>query len=882
MNTNFTRNLTTGMVAVMMFSSAANAEIGKWVTSKLEMLQQHADAVITGNLDNGIRYIIKPDHQAPVVSVQIWIHSGSIHEEQYLGGGIAHAVEHMIFKGSTNLAPGDVSRIISDAGGNVNAYTTFDRTVYFTDLPAREWETGFNTLAEAVFHASFPENEWQLERDVIKREIAMGEDDPGRVIGKQLWQTAFREAPFRHPVIGYTDSFSMLMRDDLVNFHKRHYHPANSTIVIAGDINPDEIVATIKSTLNPLARTPRAPVILPEEPPQTTPRYQRFEAPFDLARVARVWTVPSIPHQDTVLLEILATIIGDGRSSRLHRDLVENQQIAHSASAWYFHQGLIGLNAVCDADQADAVEAAFSATVEQVIQQGITPEELDRAVRSIMIDRLSAMTTVQGQAARYGLDAHLTGDTAYNQHYLTPLTNVTTESIQQIARQYLAPQRQTTVTMIPDAADKAIISQTTAQVAPPASLERIVLPNGITVLIREDHSLPFVYASAVLQGGRLSEPTPGTTALMADLLPRGTTTRSREQIVNAIESRGASLDPFSGYNSFGLNARFLIDDAPVMVNLLADCLLYPAFDEPEVERQRKLQLATIQHNNEQPVFLAQAQLRSKMFGDHPYAITPEGTPETLSNITPETIAAYHKRITFADNLVIALFGSISRNEAVDLVQANFANIPKGALPAIPPPPSFEIPEMIEAVREEPRSQAIIILGYPSVDIFDPKRNALELLQRSMNGLASDLALSIRDDRGLAYFTGAIQQTGLHPGWFGFYAGTRPDAINTVKALIMEQVQRLQTDGLRQDEFDRAKAQLIAAHEMQSQNQQHLAMQCAMYERYGLGADSVFSYPEQVRQLTQDEVMRAARHLFMNHAPVVSKIIPVESEVAVTP
>ncbi len=866
------------ITAISMMALTASTVVGGGEPDAVvDVLRRENERIERFTLDNGLECLLKADASAPVVSVQFRIGCGSMHEDQYLGSGISHAIEHMLFKGTPTRAPGTVTREINEAGGRVNAYTTLDRTVYFADLPSARWKTGFDVLADAVMNAAFPEEEWKLEREVILREVAMGEDSPDRVLGKALWQTVFRADTRRHPVIGYPDVFTTLTREDLVASYNRHYTPDNTILVMVGDIDTTEVRTYITEKLAAFKRRRRAPVILPDEPPQVSPRFERLTGNYEIGRLAAAWPAVDIRHPDAPALDILTAVAGQGRSSRLHRSLVDDRRLLHSVSVWSYtpgRPGLLGLGAEFDPAQEEAAVAAIRQELEYLKTVPFTEAEVAKAVRSALTQQIGELTTMNGQAARFGSDLELTGDPRFSEGWLEQLRTVTPADLTRVAREYLVPARQSLVLLVPKADGDAGARNATADAPAKPVTHTMTLDSGASLIVREDNRLPFVHIAVALQGGTRAETATnsGITTLMAELLLRGTTALSREQIALTVESLGASLSAYGGYNAFGLTARCLSDDAGTLIRLLADCLINPLFEASEIDRQRVLQLASIRQQTEQPMALAGQQLRELLFPGHPYRFDPQGTAETVSALTRDNLVAHHRRLTVAGNLAISIAGAISTNEARRLAESAFAGVVAGAAPTLAPDAATQtLPARLE--QEVPREQAIVMAGFPGVTVFDARQDALDVLQTAMSGLSSDLALEIRDKRGLAYFTGAIQQVGIDPGMFALYAGTRREAAAEVEALFLAEIGRLTETGLREDELARAKAQLTADHAMRLQNTLSIARDCALNVRYGLGADYLFTRPERIAAVTAEDVRDAARVVFAPGKMAVSVILP---------
>lgn len=827
-------------------------------------------------LDNGMVCLIKPDASAPVVSVQIWVGSGSIHESPWLGAGLSHYMEHMIFKGTTTRGVSEITKAIDDAGGEINAYTAYDRTVFYADLPARNWKVGVDVLADAVMNASLPEDEWEREKEVILREFAMGRDSPERELSKLLWSTAYRVHPFRFPVIGHEDIFRAMTRNELLAYYRQHYVPDNMITVVVGDIDPDEVEAHLRAVFANFARRPRPQDPLPAEPPQVAPREARKVAPVELGRLAIAWHTVPLDHPDAPALDLLATLVGQGRSSRLEARLKERERLVHDISAWSFtprDPGLFAISATFDPEREDAVRQAIADEIAAWIHGGFTPEEVAKARRNLLVNELDDLQTMSGQAAAYASGEFYAGNPRFVEFYLAELESIDAERIREVARRYLDPRRATTVVLSPLAAPSA----KHARAASELSIHRLELSSGVPLIVREDHRLPFIYAVAAFGGGLLAEDTSnhGITELMAHLLTRGTARHSAEEIAAKIEQLGASLEAFAGRNSFGLSAMMLSEDAEPVLSLFAECLLEPAFDPAELEKQRGLQLAAIRRQREQPMTVAQEELRALLFPNHPYRFTANGTVETVSALKRDDVVAHYQRLANRSNLVLALFGDITRERAIELAERFFSALPPGERPTLSrkaDPPALPA----RGERREPRNQSILLVGYPGISLHDPRVDALNVLQKALSGLSSDLGIEIREKRGLVYFVGAFGLVALDPGFFALYAGTREDALPEVERIMLEEIARIRREGLRTEEFERARAQLAAAASMSLQNNGELAMSCALNELYGLGYRYALELEQRLLALTPEDVQRAAAELFLDERRATAIVRPAQA------
>ncbi|NQT93737.1 MAG: insulinase family protein [Lentisphaerae bacterium] len=840
----------------------------------IEVLEETNAGLRSFVLPNGMTCLVREDHSAPAVSIQVWVGSGSIHEQQYLGGGLSHAVEHMIFKGTGKRDPGDISRDIHDAGGRINAYTTLDRTVFHTDLPSRNWKVGLDVLSDAVMHAAFPADEWEREKEVIVREMAMGRDDPDRVLVKQLWQTAFTVHPYRIPVIGYEEILRGIERDDLASFYGNNYVSDIMITVIVGDIDAAEVEQALRDTFSNLPRKARAPVVLPAEPSQIAPRFARRTGSYKTSRLKWAYHTVPLSHPDTPALDVLANVVGGGNSCRLVRNIKEELQLVHEIGAGSYtpkDPGLFVIGASFDPDREQDVLDAIEKEVSSWTTSRFSRKEVDKAVRAAVSSALGDLRTMHGQAASYARGHFYAADPRFSQRYIEQLMKVTPSSLREAAAKYLRGENRTLVLLTPEPPESDESREEPGRAGQPTKL---VLPNGIPLIVREDRRLPFVHLCATLRGGVLSEQesTAGITQLMADLLLRGTSSRSAETIAVVPESLGASVSSFSGHNSFGLVATCLSPDLPVIADLLADCLLNASFPADEVQKQKTLHLARLARKEERPFFLAREQLRGMLFPRHPYRWGPLGLQGAIKEIDRQDLLAHHGRLVTSGNLAVSVFGDVDEIEAKDVLGRALSRVSAG------PPPSLALavpaaPLPARAEKREPRQQTILLAGVPGIQVGDPRADALEILRDALSGLSSDMGIEIRDKRGLAYYVGAYNRPGLAPGTFVIYAGTREDAVGKVEALVRAEISRVTGEGLRDEELARAKERLIAGHEMGLQDNASLAMTCALNELYGLGFAHSFETKRRIEAVTGNDVREAAASILATNRLAVSLVLP---------
>lgn len=827
-------------------------------------------------LENGLMVITREDHSAPVVSAQAWCRTGSIDEGKWLGAGLSHVLEHMLFKGTTTRPGSRIDQEVQEAGGYMNAYTSFDRTVYHIDVPNTGGKVAVDILCDIMQNASLPAEELIKELDVIRREMDMNQDDPGRRSGRRLFETAFTRSPYRLTVIGYPDIFNELKPEDIRTYYQARYAPNNMFFVVAGDIKPDETIEQIKKCFAGSKARPIPPSYLPKEPRQTAAREVIEESAVELGHFHFSWHIPDIRHPDMPALDVLAALLGSGRSSRLFREVRERKGLVTSVDAWTYNPGelgLFGMSAAADGSMYSQARDAMLAEVERVQNEPIPPEEVAKVIKQFIAGTLASRKTMQGQAQMLGGNWMAAGDLNFSERYLAAAKRITPADIQRVAREYLTTDNRTIYALLPaGSAPKAVVSEETFG---EKGIEKIDLPNGLRLLLKADHRLPFVEMRAVFRGGVLaeSELQNGVTQLMSKMLLQGTQSRSAEKIATEIESIGGSIDSFGGYNSFGVTAEVLSGDFQIGLDILADVILHPAFPVHAFEGEQRIQLETIRAQRDHLLQCCSRNMRRILFGTTGYGLDPSGSETSVEALKPADLAAFHSRLAVPNNCVLAIFGDINPAEAKAAVEKAFFGWQAGA--QVPPPPSG--PVKLSQVQRIPetrdKKQAVIVLSFPGTSMDNPDHYALDLLQEACSDLGSRLFMRIRDNLGLAYYVGAQNFMGLAPGYFAFYAGTAPDKLEQVEVELLKETRLLRSEGLTEDELKRAKAKLIGQKKIGRQDLGTYAMTVALDEIYGLGYNRTDLEDKEYEAVTLAQVQAIAQKYLTPEAFVVATIQP---------
>ncbi|MFT3867840.1 MAG: pitrilysin family protein [Nibricoccus sp.] len=815
-------------------------------------------------LPNGLTVLLKPDHSAPVASVQVWVKTGSIHEGALLGAGLSHYLEHMLFKGTARRAGREISTTVQAHGGYINAYTTFDRTVYYIDLPSEHVGVAIDLLADMTLHATLPADEVTREKDVILREIDMGRDDPDQRLGETLFDTAFRQHPFKYPIIGYREIFSGVTREELVGYYRSRYVPNNLVVVVAGDVEPQGTLAEIARHFGSAPRQRLAPVLLAEETAQLAPRALHKQEAVELTRSGLAWHIPGIAHADAPLLDLVSTMLGGGDSSVLWQAVREKARLVHSIDTHSWTPADIGLfyiSFTCDAGKREAATAAIEREVARCAERGFSPTQVSKAIRQLVVGEINSRKTMSGQAARLGAAEVVAGDIGFAEHYFEKLRAATNADLKRVIKTYLVPSRRTAVSLDPlEKNDSANIAKETAPKT--VEFEEIKLPGGARLLLQHEPHLPNIHLRLLCLGGALYE-TPGkrgATSLLATMLTKDTRQRSAAEVAQFIEEVGGSFSPFSGNNSLGLAAEVLPTDIDRALALLEEAIFTPAFKASTFKTECEAQIAELKQDADDVVTVGRKLVRKKFFGAYPLGVEPGGDIDGLQALRPADLAALWKKLFVAGNVVLAVAGDFDRRTLVPRLKKLLGRVPRGTLVA--PAIKFENPaEVGDFVEIQPREQAVVFQAFPGTGLCSPDFYTGEVADELFSGMSSRLFERVREEKGLAYFVRSTRVSGLETGMFTFYAGTSPKSYTEVLTEFDAEIARVQAGRVTAEELVRCQTRLKAARRMSLQTNSSRAMQAGLNALCGQPLNDWQNYGGYIDAVTIDGLAAFARKYF---------------------
>ena len=836
-------------------------------------------AIHRWELPNGLVVLFQEDHASPLVALEAVVRTGSATEGAWLGTGISHVVEHMLFKGTATRPVGAIEREIKSYGGQINGHTGHDSTGYTLTVHRDHLAKAVALLADALQHPSFDPQELIKELEVVYRELKLRRDDPEQFTADLVWATCYRAHPYRHPIVGHEPLLKALTRDDLVRYYRTHYLPNRTVLSVVGDADPAAVKVAVETAFSGWSRGIEPSGVIPTEPPPVAPRLVEEAADVALAQVVLAFPSVALAHADLVALDTLARVLGEGRGSRLDLALRETG-LVHAVASWNYtprDPGLFAIALRLDPEKIPEAVAKTWEAIQQVQAEPVAGAEVAAAKRAVIAQYLFGRQTVGSLAADMATHEALVGDPEFSRRYVEQVQAVGASAIQQAARRYLQPTMVTQVVVQPRGSQG--LSPTTEKVGRPkravpgvreAPVELITLPNGVRVLLREDPRLAVVTMRVTSLGGLLYETadTNGLSALTARMLLRGTASRSAQELTELVRALGGELSATSGRNSVGISLGLLRQDVGTGIALLRDLWCAPAFPADEFLKEQRLLLAEIAHAEDDLFQWGSRRLARALFPTHPYGMVPEGTAESVGRLTVADVARFHRWLLDPQRLVISGFGDLRRAEVLPLLEQAFGGL-RGEIPTVPSTPTEGPLTSRQRVEDAwPRAEAVVLIGFRGTTVTDADVVALDVLEMILGGSGGRLFTQVRERQGLAYTIGSIMIPGVDPGSIVLYAVTAPEQAEAVAEALLAEVTRLRTELVSPEELALAQRGVIGVQSIRLQTNGALSLQTALDELYGVGWRAYRDYPAKVQAVTAEQVREVVQRYLTPEACVV--------------
>ena len=847
-------------------------------------------------LKNKLPVILVPSAKSPVVSVQMWVKTGSADEPKGYEG-ISHFIEHLVFKGTRKYKVGEIANIVEASGGELNAYTSFDQTVFYVTISKNYTDVALDVVAEMMGHPTFVADEIDSEREVVCEEIKMGQDSPQRSATQLLFSSVFKKHAYGIPVIGYEKNVRSWSQKKIVRYYQSRYVPSNMTLIVSGDFEPKEMRKKIESFYSDFKPFKLQKLKRKKEPVQkkqtvSAKHKQLTETTFQIA-----FHAPHVKHKDIPAMDVLALILGQGETSRLYSKLRLEKSLVNSISAFNYNpqdNGLFAVSLKCINQDKEEIFKSLFHEIELIKSEEPSWDEIKKAIINLSSEQFYSIETVDGIAQKIGSAQFYLGDTNAHEKYLKKVQKIKPSDVKKVAQKYLVmsksnisflgPQTETEYKKIGQQAFKiwnvlqkqksGKIKKENKKIKIPkiefkklksgkaAEIEKFKTAKGTEVLYLTSTEIPTVSAKLIFGGGsRLeSQSQQGLTEMLTRTLVTQTQKMNEEQLLKSIESCAAGLTAFGGKNTIGFSFDYMKIFEKNILSIGEQVINEAVFDTEVFNREKLILKNQITARQDQPSYLCGRQFNQAMFPSHPLSYDQSGTHETLENVNKLMVQDLFQKIRTNNNMQLVVVGDTNIKLWTDLVE----KIEKTFVPGQRQLGTVQVPPLKEEKRiflEKDKEQSHVIIGWQALSLSDPRRYVLQVIQAVMAGQGGRLFFELRDKNSLAYSVSPIKMESLETGYFGGYIACSPDKVEKAIQMFKDEFKKIVETEIADEELSRAKKYLIGQHDIGLQRKSSICNLIAFDHFYGNSYEESLNVADKYNEVTKQDVLKLAEQLF---------------------
>lgn len=851
--------------------------------------------------------LLIPSHKAEVISIQNWVRIGSADESAKVAG-ISHFIEHLVFKGTKSYKPGEIAMNIEGLGGELNAYTSFDQTVFYVTLPSNQVDTGLKVISEMMSSPSFDPVEVNNEREVVIEEIKRGLDSPGRVMSQLLFATAFKKHTYGRPVIGFQEVIKTVKLQTIKDYFFTHYVPKNMFLVITGHFDEKTLIPRIKHHFLSKREKPQKNFDVKsgriKEPKQKSSRLKVKKSHFKDHYFYISFKAPSAKHRDILALDVASLILGQNDSSRLVKALRIDSPLAQSIGTSLFSakdHSLFLISASYEKAQLPMLLNELSKELVRFVTEGPSSTELGRAINNFEADLFYSFETVDSLARHYGHMEFLFQDTDYFKKQIKELKKLELKSIQNTFKKYFKPEniiiagltefnkeaekllstfkkqlfsdikkglrqkdKKTFLNKKPELANWSQIKLEPLKTF--AKTKVIEHPSGGSLILRKQTETPVVSARSVFLGGLHKEPAHimGAAEMTARTWISGTKDLSETEIYNIFDTCSASVSAFSGRNTLGLNLTLLKPFEKELGKIYGSILTQSLFLESVYDREKVILKNQILTRLDNPSLMANQALNKAYFGSHPYGKDLLGSKQSADQLAYKHVKEYIQTVAIKENFRLSVTGHLDESFWKDQFHEMLATLPSGQKCTWTSPPETPAKELALHHKTQ-REQTHIFIVWPGVGPSDPDRYKADIVQTILAGQGGRLFMELRDKKSLAYSVSPYRFDGVGGGYFGAYIACSPEKTRQSVEMLRAEFKLICNELIHSDEIARAKTSLIGRNQMDLQRTSNVNNTLLFNYVYGLDIDEAFKLEKIYKNITAEEIQDFCRKKFLKPA-----------------
>ncbi len=838
-------------------------------------LASFANDYSTFSLDNGQKVVIKEVRDNPIVIIDTWIKTGSINETDE-NNGVAHFLEHLFFKGTPTHPAKEFDRILESKGAITNAATSKDFTHYYILIPSQYFDLALDLHSDMLLNPLIPRKELEKERKVVIEEIAKNNDRPTTLLYRNLIKGFYKIHPYKRDVIGTKEVISTISREQILDFYNTWYVPQNMTTVIIGDIDTQKALDAVRQKFNKTVdvgtKNQKNAYKMDRKPSS------QIENKLDMKVETGYLLIGfkgcnDINSKDSYALDVLATILGDGKSSRLYKNLKEQKQLVHSISSSHSSMrddSIFYVSANYLTEDIPRLKTAIFDEIVKLQKNEITEEEIQKAKNIIERDTYYSRESVSNIASEIGYTVTVTGDINFYKNYLDNINKVTAEDLKRVAKSYLNKD-EAVISIVSPSKDgqteekKQEYKNYSAKVLnTDGTTTKYQLENGAILVITKNTSNDIIAMEMASRGGNNLEKIPGIASITADTMLKGTRKYTNQELSLLLEENGIRLAPSSRGDSFSLITKFTKNEKELALDIFSQVAKDASIDAFEVERVKADKLYSIKNQKNMPDSLAFDEFKTAVWSGTPYGNTGKVLEKTIPSIQREDILNFYQNLFPAQNVVITINGNVNDQEFIDYfsqllkndgtTKINLANFKNKYKPLLK--------KKVVKVPKDTQS-AWLINGWLTDGVVNVKDWAtLQVIDSILgSGMSSRLFIHLRDEEGLAYQVGSSFSANMNKGIFALYIATNPENISKAQAGMLSEIERIKEEFVTDKELSEAKDKLLGNFVLSMETNMDKAAVVNSLELSGRDFTFLEQYPALINSVSVQDIIKTANKYF---------------------
>lgn len=823
-------------------------------------------------LDDGQTVIIKQVKNNPIVTIDTWVKTGSINENDQ-NNGVSHFLEHLFFKGTETHPPGDFDKLLESKGAETNAATSKDFTHYYVTIPSKYFDLAMELHADMLLNPLVPRKELEKERKVVMEEIAKDANSPNEKVYENLNAMLYTTHPYKRKVLGTNEIIGKISREEILGYYNTHYGPQNMITIVIGDVDPQHALDKIKEDFKTSPRKLTKNINKPEKP-LTSMRIKIDYQPVQSGYLLIGYRSVNAFNNDTYALDVLSTILGEGRSSVLYQAIKEQKQLAFSISAnnsTFREDGIFQISANFNPENSDKLQKAIFEEIAKIKKEGVTQEQLDLAKSVLERDTYYARESITNISSEIGYTTILTDNPRYYDTYLGNIKKVTASEVKKVAEKYLNENKSAVSIVLPESeknATKSVkqkVEHNAKLIKEISTTKKYALDNGATLLISPNDLNDIVAMSINVKGGEFLEKIPGTGDVMSSVMLKGTKKYSSLELAQVLEENGIKISPSASADAFSIDVLTTKAQLPKTFELLDEVVNNATFDDYEIEKTKSTILNSITKSRDVPMNVALEEYKSLIYENSVYSYGPKIFENTVPKIQKDDILEYYNTIFDPNNIVISVNGNVGTADLVSQLSDIFGgkcntkfdynNYASRIYPLTEPK------TVIKQIQD--LKTAWIIMGWQVTGVQNQKDYVtLQVIDSILgSGMSSRLFRNVRDQEGLAYQLGSSYSPKILKGAFTLYIGTNPKTLDLAKEKMLAEVTKLKTGFVSDKELQEAKDKIIGNYILSQETNLEKASTVGWFETSGRGFDFKDKYEKLINSVTASDIIEIANKYF---------------------